>query len=49
MVLAEGTLRSEALTVSHILTFTALASLLAIFMDASVAHQMLWGNDPYWT
>ena len=39
----------EALTVSDLLKFTGLAALLAIFMDAAVAHAMLWGNDPYWT
>ena len=41
--------RLEALTLSDLLKFTSLAALLAIFMDAAVAHAMLWGNDPYWT
>src|SRR5687768_6658495 len=39
----------EAISLSDLLTFTALASMLAIFMDAAIAHAMLWGNDPYWT
>ncbi|WOH53263.1 hypothetical protein [Bradyrhizobium sp. sBnM-33] len=38
-----------AISVSDVVKFTALASLLAIFMDAAIAHAMLWGNDPYWT
>ena len=42
-------LRLEALTVSDLLKFTGMAALLAIFMDAAIAHAMLWGNDPYWT
>ena len=42
-------LTCEALSVSDLLTFTALASLLAIFVDAAIGHAMLWGNDPYWT
>src|SRR5688572_24861154 len=37
------------LSLSELLKFTALASLLAIFADAAIAHAMLWGNDPYWT
>lgn len=37
------------MSLGDLLKFTALASLLAIFMDAAVAHAMLWGNDPYWT
>ena len=36
-------------TMSDAVKFTALASLLAIFFDAAIAHAMLWGNDPYWT
>ena len=34
---------------SEVVKFTALAALLAIFLDAAIAHAMLWGNDPYWT
>ena len=34
---------------AEVVKFTALAALLAIFLDAAVAHAMLWGNDPYWT
>lgn len=34
---------------SDVVKFTALAALLAIFLDAAIAHAMLWGNDPYWT
>jgi hypothetical protein len=34
---------------SELFKFTALASLLAIFADAAIAHAMLWGNDPYWS
>ena len=36
-------------TLSEVVKFTALAALLAIFLDAAIAHAMLWGNDPYWT
>jgi hypothetical protein len=39
----------DVISVSDVVKFTALASLLAIFMDAAIAHAMLWGNDPYWT
>jgi hypothetical protein len=41
--------RASSLSVSELFKFTALASLLAIFADAAIAHAMLWGNDPYWT
>lgn len=34
---------------SEAVKFTALASLLAIFIDAAIGHAMIWGNDPYWT
>jgi hypothetical protein len=34
---------------SEVVKFTALAALLAIFLDAAIAHAILWGNDPYWT
>ena len=37
------------LSISELFKFTALASLLAIFADAAIAHAMLWGNDPYWS
>lgn len=33
---------------SEVVKFTTLAALLAIFLDAAIAHAMLWGNDPYW-
>ena len=36
-------------SLSEVVKFTALAALLAIFLDAAIAHAMLWGNDPYWT
>jgi hypothetical protein len=36
-------------SLSDVVKFTALASALAIFIDAAIAHAMLWGNDPYWT
>ncbi|MEX2374463.1 MAG: hypothetical protein WD942_02610 [Dehalococcoidia bacterium] len=39
----------EHLSLSDIGRFTAMAALLAIFVDAAVGHAMLWGNDPYWT
>jgi hypothetical protein len=37
------------LSLSDISKFTAVAALLAIFVDAAIGHAMLWGNDPYWT
>ncbi|MFU0508030.1 hypothetical protein, partial [Pseudaminobacter sp. NGMCC 1.201702] len=37
------------LSLSDVSKFTALAALLAIFVDAAIGHAMLWGNDPYWT
>lgn len=40
---------SGPLLLSDVCKFTALAALLAIFVDAVVGHAMLWGNDPYWT
>ena len=39
--------RPESL--SEVVKFTALAAMLAIFVDAAIAHAMIWGNDPYWT
>lgn len=36
-------------SLSSVVKFTALASMLAIFIDAAIAHAMFWGNDPYWT
>jgi hypothetical protein len=36
-------------TLSDLIKFCALAAALAIFADASIAHAMLWENDPYWT
>ncbi|HEX6374687.1 MAG TPA: hypothetical protein VFZ91_03095 [Allosphingosinicella sp.] len=36
-------------SLSQVVKFTALASLLAIFIDAAIGHAMIWGNDPYWT
>jgi hypothetical protein len=36
-------------SLSTVVKFTALASSLAIFIDAAIAHAMFWGNDPYWT
>lgn len=36
-------------SLAEVVKFTALAALLAIFLDAAIAHAMLWGNDPYWT
>ena len=36
-------------SISELVKFTALASLLAIFADAAIAHSILWGNDPYWS
>ena len=29
--------------------FSILVALSAIFVDASIAHGLLWENDPYWT
>jgi hypothetical protein len=43
-VRANGPLSLDAVS-----RFTALAALLAIFVDAAIGHAMLWGNDPYWT
>jgi hypothetical protein len=40
---------SRPLSISELFKFTMLASLLAIFADAAIAHAMLWGNDPYWS
>ncbi|MEA1013285.1 hypothetical protein [Sphingosinicella sp. LY1275] len=39
----------QANSLSDVVKFTALASALAIFLDAAIAHAMFWGNDPYWT
>lgn len=39
----------QATSLSEVVKFTILASSLAIFLDAAIAHAMLWGNDPYWT
>src|SRR5688500_10993165 len=36
-------------SLSVVVKFTALAAALAIFIDAAIAHAMIWGNDPYWT
>lgn len=36
-------------SLSDVVKFTALAAMLAIFIDAAIAHAMFWGNDPYWT
>ena len=36
-------------SLSDVVKFTALAAILAIFIDAAIAHAMFWGNDPYWT
>lgn len=41
--------RYQIASLSDVVKFTALASSLAIFLDAAIAHAMLWGNDPYWT
>jgi hypothetical protein len=46
---AKRGLRFESNSVADLLKFTALASLLAISVDAAIGHAMLWGNDPYWT
>lgn len=40
---------NEPLSLSDVAKFTAMAALLAIFVDAAIGHAMLWGNDPYWT
>ena len=40
---------SGPLVLSEVCKFTAMAALLAIFVDAAIGHAMLWGNDPYWT
>lgn len=40
---------SSSLLFSEVCKFTAMAALLAIFVDAVIGHAMLWGNDPYWT
>lgn len=37
------------LLLGDVCKFTAMAALLAIFVDAVIGHAMLWGNDPYWT
>jgi len=37
------------LTLGHVVRFTIAVALLAIFFDASIAHGILWENDPYWT
>lgn len=42
-------LSSDPQSLSDLVKFTALASLLAIFMDAAIGHAIAWGNDPYWT
>ena len=39
----------QVTSLSDVVKFTALASALAIFLDAAIAHAMFWGNDPYWT
>ena len=39
----------QANSLSDVVKFTALAAILAIFIDAAIAHAMFWGNDPYWT
>ncbi len=36
-------------TPGELVKFTGLVALLAIFVDASVGHALLWENDPYWT
>lgn len=41
--------RVHVSNLSDVVKFTALASALAIFLDAAIAHAMFWGNDPYWT
>ena len=40
---------NDPASLSDVVKFTALASLLAIFIDAAIGHAMIWGNDPYWT
>jgi hypothetical protein len=34
------------LLLGDVCKFTAMAALLAIFVDAVIGHAMLWGNDP---
>jgi hypothetical protein len=46
---AEVREEGEPLSLSEVAKFTAMAALLAIFVDAAIGHAMLWGNDPYWT
>lgn len=41
--------RYQITGLADVVKFTALASGLAIFLDAAIAHAMFWGNDPYWT
>jgi hypothetical protein len=36
-------------SIADVVKFTAMASSLAIFVDAAIGHAMIWGNDPYWT
>jgi hypothetical protein len=40
---------SGSLSLRDVCKFTAMAALLAIFVDAVIGHAILWGNDPYWT
>lgn len=47
--LEQGHRTDELTGLSDVVKFTALASSLAIFLDAAIAHAMFWGNDPYWT
>jgi hypothetical protein len=37
------------LTVRNLVKFGALVALLGILSDATLAHALLWENDPYWT
>jgi hypothetical protein len=36
-------------SVGEVLTFAAVAGMLAMVSDAVVGHALLWQNDPYWT
>lgn len=44
-----GQLANHPRNLSEVVKFTALAAVLAIFIDAAIGHAMIWGNDPYWT
>ncbi len=49
LVRQETSAASGDLSFGDVAKFTAMAALLAIFVDAAIGHAMLWGNDPYWT